>query len=107
MAEPVAPRSTERPFLKHLKRPSAAEIRKTAQGAMRTLSLVSGTNEDEDLPAKITIVEPLDYEKELLICRDQIKQVSLDTQLLKLLFFPQNDISVSIVALRSSSRVNP
>ena len=87
MAEAVP---SQRSFSKHLKSLTAAQMRETVSGAVRTIS----EDEQASNQTKVELAEPLDYEKELFNSKDCIKQVK-DEKIISLLLFPTNDITVS------------
>ena len=86
--------ASQRSFSKQLhKGTTAAQMREKATDAVRSISQTTRSEEDE-FPAKVKISDPLDYEKELLHVKDEIKRFQ-NGNLLKMVLYPMNDISVS------------
>ena len=84
---------SQRSFSKYLhKDTTAAQIRERATDVVRSVSQTVRP-EDEEFPAKVKISDPLDYEKELLNVRDDIKRFQ-NGKLIKMVLYPMDDISV-------------
>lgn len=85
---------SQRSFSKYLnKDTTAAQMRERATDVMRSVSQTV-KSEEEEFPAKVKISDPLDYEKELLNVKDEIKRFQ-NGKLLKMVLYPVDDISVS------------
>ena len=82
----------QRKFAQSKSRLSASEARGTVIGAMRVLRNVSESPEIKTVVEEPTIVDPVDYEVELI----SKKKVLESEEYKDLLLFPHNDISVSI-----------
>lgn len=90
----MADNLSQRSFSKQLhKGMTPAQMRERATDAMRTTSQTA-RSEDEEFPAKVKISDPLDYEKELLNVKDEIKRLQ-NGKLLNMVLYPVDDISVS------------
>ena len=83
----MADNVSQRSFKQLHKGTAPAQMRKKATDAMRQA-------EEEEFPARVKISDPLDYEKELLKVKDEIKRFP-NAKLLKLVLYPVDDISVS------------
>ena len=90
MADSLSQRSFSKQIHKGM---TAAQMRERASDAMRSISQTA-RSEDEEFPAKVKISDPLDYEKELLNVKDEIKRFQ-NGKLLKMVLYPVDDISVS------------
>lgn len=93
-AEKMADNVSQRSFSKQLhKGTTPAQMREKASDAMRSISQTTKA-EEEEFPARVKISDPLDYEKELLNVRDEVKRFQ-NAKLLALVLYPVDDISVS------------
>ena len=86
----------QRRFAQNKSRLSASEARGTVIDTMRVLRDVSESPEVKTVVEEPTIVDPVDYEVELI----SKKKVLESEEYKDLLLFPHNDISVSIHTLR-------
>lgn len=90
----MADNVSQRSFSKQIhKGTTPAQMREKASDAMRSISQTTKA-EEEEFPARVKISDPLDYEKELLNVKDEIKRFQ-NAKLLKLVLYPVDDISVS------------
>ena len=84
---------SQRSFSKQLHKGRPAQIRERATDVVRSSSQTARL-EDEEFPAKVKISDPLDYEKEFLNVKDEIKRFQ-NGKLLNMVLYPVDDISVS------------